>query len=274
MKKISLNHQNGFTLIEIALVFGVIALLGTGIFVNYDKRRASVLADNQSKYIETINRTIVDGYGVVGDFSALTPENLINQGIAPKEMINGSSLSNVWGGDFKTGAATFGGLPGFFITLTQVPASGCAKVASTIANDFLEMDINGVAVKTSANADVLIDVAEAVNNCAPNFNTITLRNRQVIGADPFLPPTPPPPIPPIPVASYPGMIQTPIVQPYSTTCVNGQVGAGPLGGTCGTCPGGGTWNGSFCVVCNVSPSYNGTTLPHEYVYDAGLQRCI
>lgn len=273
MKKTPYLHQSGYTLIEIILAIGVMTLLGVGIFANYDKKRASVLADNQSKYLKIINRTIINGYGTVGNYAALTPANLINEGIAPIEMTNGAALNNVWGGDFTTGAVTFGGVPGFFITLTQVPASGCAKVASTVANDFLEMDINGVAVKTTANANITIDVATAVNNCAANFNTITLRNRQVIGGNPVVVPLINN-IPPLPAASYPGMIQPPLVQPSPTTCVNGQTGGGPWGGACNMCPTGGTWNGSFCVVCNVSPSYNATTLPHDYVYDAGLQRCI
>lgn len=273
MNTISYRQKKGFTLIEIVLVLGVITALGAGIFSTYNKRHDAALANSQSKYLQIINKTVINGYGVTGNFAPLTPSNLIAQGIAPNEMINGTALNNVWGGDFNTGAATFGGSQGFFITLSQVPSSGCAKIASDVANDFMEMDINGVAIKTVANANVMINIATAAANCAPNYNTITLRNRQVVGADPVVVPTINN-IPPLPASAYPGMVQAALVQPSPTTCVNGLTGAGPAGGTCNSCPNGGAWNGSFCVVCNVSPSYTGTTLAHEYVYNSALGRCV
>lgn len=86
--KNKLKIKNGFSLIEMLLVLGVLAVLLIAAFVVYPKVRANVIAEKEVKNIAMIQAGISNLYKGQSSFQSLNNTLLVNAKIVPESMIS------------------------------------------------------------------------------------------------------------------------------------------------------------------------------------------
>lgn len=148
------KQSKGFTLVEILLVVGFIALAGVGIYATYNKVQVSNQANVESRNIDTIRAGIKGLYGSKSAYTGLT-NTVINQAkITPESMRDNTNIGTIvhqFGGNVNitptievTPNKTDGG---FQIEYIDVPSDICVKLASSAAVQFDRVLVNGQVVK-------------------------------------------------------------------------------------------------------------------------------
>jgi type II secretory pathway pseudopilin PulG len=165
------NKSKGFTLVEILLVVGFIALASTGVYIIYSKVQLGAQANAESRNLDTFRAGIKAMYGVTSSFSSPTPiSNLVanNARITPDAMRvvgDANGIINSFGGVVNIAPVSLGTGTnnGFRITYPNVPGGVCVKLATTAGSQFDQVLVNAVIVKTfGTNA---LDPAAAAANC-------------------------------------------------------------------------------------------------------------
>ena len=170
MKFLKNKKQNkGFTLVEILLVVGFIALAGIGIYTIYSKVQVSNQANTESRNLDTLRAGVKSLYGGRPNFNGVTATIANNARVTPETMRTVGSaalITNSFGGTVLIAATPLNAIPdaGFRITYPQVPSSVCAKLVTSVGVQFDQVTVNGVIVKTFA-VNAPIDVALTTTNC-------------------------------------------------------------------------------------------------------------
>jgi prepilin-type N-terminal cleavage/methylation domain-containing protein len=148
--KISVK-QAGFSLVEILLVLGIIALLAISAFVIYPQVRDASNANREAQNLTTIISGIRNLFGNTSTYQGLTT-SLVNQaGIFPKTMNSGILTTtqpiehtgrglveiSSWDADMRR----------FSIMYRDVPSQLCVKLAQNYGKDVDEVIVDGVTVK-------------------------------------------------------------------------------------------------------------------------------
>lgn len=104
--------KNGFTLLELILVLGLIALITIGTYVLYNKRNESRVAAAEATYILIADKnitatasTLKSGFTAQESANALTllkayitnTKQLIDSKTIPEQLINGNTVQSLWG---------------------------------------------------------------------------------------------------------------------------------------------------------------------------------
>lgn len=170
------NKARGFTLIEILLVVGFIALAGIGVYVVYNKVQTGNAANTEARNIDTLRAGIKNIYGASVNYNGIQASVLLNGRVVPDNMRNaaGTAIVNSFGGTVTVAAATFGtgaaADNAFAITFPNVPADVCSKLVTVGGNSFNKVSVAGTDVKdtsstTGATANGKLDVAGMTTAC-------------------------------------------------------------------------------------------------------------
>ncbi len=178
--------SKGFTLIETLLVIAVISIASIKIYTNYREQIISDTADRQALYIKKLiydassmaiqvttgSANLATNIATITN--STTSAGLINAGIVPPEMINGATISNLWGGNFNISGVNVGGLPGLQVFLNSLPPEACVRLASAddVVSTSQSITANGTIVK-NVNSGI-IDSAAATNACTAATNTLVI----------------------------------------------------------------------------------------------------
>jgi len=125
-----MRDRRGLNLIELAIVMAVVGLIVGGIYIAassvYRNVRESSTQDDMLQIVQNMRST----YGVQGlvPSGALANTNLINAGIIPADMIQGTALTNAFGGTSSLTGIT-GPPAAFTITISNIPGSVCSDLA-------------------------------------------------------------------------------------------------------------------------------------------------
>lgn len=169
-----LRKSKGFTLIEILLVVGFIALAGIAAYITYPKVQATNRANTEATNINTIAAGVKNVYAGANTFTGLTEAALITGQQVPTTMINGTTLTNSFGGVVTVAPATLAGGTAngsFAITYKNVPIAECVKLATGVGNNFVNVNVAGTDVKKFP-ATTPVDVASAITSCAGGAVTL------------------------------------------------------------------------------------------------------
>ncbi len=176
------KQSKGFTLVEILLVVGFIALAGVGIYATYNKVQVSNQANVESRNIDTLRAGIKGLYGSKSAYTGLT-NTVVNQAkITPESMRDGTNVASIihqFGGTVTvvpnsdvTPGKTDGG---FQIEYGTVPSDICVKLASSAAVQFDRVLVGGQVVKALGGE---LDPAVIATNCNANAtSTMTFQSK-------------------------------------------------------------------------------------------------
>ena len=143
------TKNKGFTLVEILLVVGFIALASIGIYAVYNKVTTTSKANQENTNLQTLKTGIKQLYGNQGNFTGLTETVIRNSRLAPQQMNTGTAggLINMFGGAVTIAPLAFGSFNGFRITSNNVPGDVCVKLVATASGTFEQITANGTIVK-------------------------------------------------------------------------------------------------------------------------------
>ena len=149
--KFSPMKQQGFTLIELVLVLGVIALIAIAAFLVYPSVVSGTQANTESTDVTSITACVKTLFGSTGDYTGLDTPTAIKGHCPPSTMVAGNfastTMTSVWAQPVDI---TVDATPTLFdITYTNVPTAACLKFVADVGNNFDRVLVNGISVKDS-----------------------------------------------------------------------------------------------------------------------------
>ena len=200
-------RQNGFTLIELMLVLGVMAIIGTGILMLARHVDTSRRVEQETARVQSIFSGLDSAYANAADFGTdLSVATAINNGALPASALTGSRLLDTDGHEIGLSAVSLNGVTGggAKVTFQSLPSGVCTGVVTGLYPRMEQIMVNGQTVKDKGSA--LLDPKSVVAACgasdAPSLaliyaNAGALSGASANGGDPGLGPdrsgTPPPP---------------------------------------------------------------------------------
>lgn len=189
-----IKKKNGFTLMEIILVIGIMSVLATGVYGIAAKRNATFQAEKQAQYVGEITDSLTDYLMSTQTTDVVSIDNvvsdtgsLIAQKIIPPEMAaTPFSLQTIWGTPvFIT--AVVAPVNGFQISLTNIPEEVCTKFTTqaSLLKKAQGISVNGTVVKTPGVSDT--DVGVVASSCVNAGNTVNISvEAYKFGIDPIV----------------------------------------------------------------------------------------
>lgn len=142
------DGEKGATMVEIVMILGILGAftisIATLITSMYDRYRVSRVCGQVEEFKKLINNR----YVADGRYNYASVENIINEGIAPKDMVSGKKLYHSYNGEVTvTGASD-----SYEITFADLPQKVCIELGIlnwTVDNssDLVSLDINGKSFK-------------------------------------------------------------------------------------------------------------------------------
>lgn len=171
------KHTLGFSLIELLLVLGVLAILLTAAFVVYPKVRDDSLTGR------VVNNSVATAANVTHlfhhSYSGLTNTTAINARLVPERMVldrSSSALASEWGGNVTVSSAGLNN-KGWRMVYEDVPSSICTQMATRLSAHFTSVAINGQVIKDSssptADPGVVALACEEANVVALGMGSLT-----------------------------------------------------------------------------------------------------
>lgn len=162
------KKSKGFTLVEILLVVGFIALAGIGIYTIYAKVQVSNQANQESRNLDTLRAGVKSLYASRPSFLGVTNTVANNARVTPDNMRtdDAAAIINSFGGAVTVEPVNLGGGTnnGLRIIYTEVPSAVCSKLVTSAGVQFNSVHVAGTEVKKFGSNEAL-DVAEAASQC-------------------------------------------------------------------------------------------------------------
>lgn len=166
--KMGKRKASGFSLIELLLVIGFIAGALVLAFVTYPKVQATNRANVESQHITVFSGGIKNLYSTAQNFATLSNGVLLRAKIVPDDLQTdgASSITNIWGGAIIIGPDATERLR-YTILYEGVPRSECVKLSTSVAVNFLKLDVNGTAIfdRVGSGGSVNLDPALVSEKC-------------------------------------------------------------------------------------------------------------
>ena len=127
--------RRGFTLIEILLVVGFIAIAGLVVYSIYNKAQTTNLANLEADKFNVMLAGVKTLYGGRNNVDGLTPALLVSSGIVSKEELTApnSNLFRTSWGETMTVAQEAVGSRWITFTYNDVPSEICIKLVNSIS---------------------------------------------------------------------------------------------------------------------------------------------
>lgn len=160
------NQQSGFSLVEILLVLGIIAILAIAAFIIFPQVQDSNRANTAQSNLISMSAGIKNLYGATRNYATLTTEVANQAGIVPASMNGGdktaTAITSSWSAPVAIGPGTVvaGVAQTFTITFQAMPGTICAKLVPGMLQNF-----KAIYVPASATTPLTGDPATAVAAC-------------------------------------------------------------------------------------------------------------
>lgn len=172
------DSEKGHTMVEIVLTLGILGAMSVGIATMvssmHDKYRVSRICQQAEELKKVVNgRYVADG-----SYTPVSVATLLSEGIAPKDMINGTKLWHKFRGEARVSGTT----DTYEVSFYTVPQKACVELGMINwmidnSSDLITLSINSVTFKwpwAASGADKVLP-AEITNigTACKDSNTIT-----------------------------------------------------------------------------------------------------
>lgn len=145
-----IRRRGGFSLVEIAMVLAIVALLVAGVMLFFANANTAQRTNDALQEVSAVNQAVQSLYSGQPDYAGVTAAVLVNSKQIAQKWVRGTTqMANAFGGAVTVAAsAGSGGVANtaYTVTFSNVPAAACAKLATT---DF-GSTMNSVAVNGGA----------------------------------------------------------------------------------------------------------------------------
>jgi prepilin-type N-terminal cleavage/methylation domain-containing protein len=138
------RRSSGFSLVEIAMVLAIIALLVAGIMLFFNNASSSQKTNDAGTEIAAVSQVVRSLWAGQPDYTGVTTSAIAASGQLPNKWTKGTGLTDAFAGAVSVGGTASN--TNFFITMTNVPSLACNKFATTdMGTGLIGAFINGTA---------------------------------------------------------------------------------------------------------------------------------
>lgn len=141
------RRQSGFGLVETLLTLGALSALSLGIYLVLSPASAAAKAKVEQDNLRNLSTAVDRSFGLLGNFQGVSASRVVEDGLAPTRMVDGSTLRTAWGTSV-TIAPHAVNVPadGFAVVYPFAPADVCPRLAAAVARDAYDIRVEGVSV--------------------------------------------------------------------------------------------------------------------------------
>jgi prepilin-type N-terminal cleavage/methylation domain-containing protein len=169
------TRSQGFTLVELLLVLGIILIIGGTVIMaaRYvgDRTTTTRMVDQSTSIVQSVDAVYTNSLGYD---TALSPTVALNNGALSPSQMTGGELRDSLGHPVSLSSAARSGQDGAALQLgfEQLPSRICSSLASAAASGFDEVKVGGTTVK-GPNQRV-VDIAAVTSACVGDNAAVTL----------------------------------------------------------------------------------------------------
>lgn len=236
------NKEKGFTLVELLLIIGLIALASIGIYQKYKKVMTQTNTKLEVQDLYAMTNKIQNAYQMTTSLATLNNTTAIANGLVPQELINSPNIISRYGGTITLTPQTVNSLPGFEIKINNIRPEDCSAIGTSDFADKVDEVFVASSLKKTTGAQLTSANRASIISACSSATDISFRKQMVYNTNPD---------------SY---LQTRTAQTdkyyipsiknnvtsVSPSCSGGSTFSAANGSFC-SCPAGTEWNGSACT---------------------------
>ena len=151
---LSKKRKKGFSLLELLLVFGVIAAIIVAVFMVYPKVSSGQKIDSDIKILGTLNAGIKNLYAGQADFTGLSVDAVIKSKIVPEDIVDDNLIQIE---PYYDGS--------FYIGFENISVDACPKFVSQAGASYFKIVVGSTEVKNIENG-LELNMATTTSACA------------------------------------------------------------------------------------------------------------
>lgn len=166
-----MKQQRGLTLLETMLTIAIIAIVASGILIQYRSVKSDQEVAFETDTLARIVTKMTSTYTQTTTLGSATEDTLtdyISRSKGFESNSNGGKLENIWGGDIKISPIS-PNKKAYSIIYKDVPEAECSSFVLDSANYVKELKVNGVLLKTGSSS---VSVSDLLDNCTKSKNII------------------------------------------------------------------------------------------------------
>lgn len=164
MKKFSKRQQGGFTLVELAIVIAIIVVAIVGIVAKIQSVRLTQQVSAEGANLNAIMGKVQSTFAGRANYAGVSTALLLAQSGFPTQMVNGTTVTNVWGGGVTVAPGT--GNTTVDIAYAGVPTNACIELVSSASRQYNEVTVGTTATKAGAAVSSLATAQTACSAAA------------------------------------------------------------------------------------------------------------
>lgn len=166
-----MKQQRGLTLLETMLTIAIIAIVASGILIQYRSVKSDREVAFETDTLARIVAKMTSAYTQTTTLGSATEDTLtdyISRSKGFEGNSNGGKLENIWGGDIKISPIS-PHKKAYTIIYKDVPEAECSSFVLDSANYVKELKVNDVLLKTGSTS---VSVSDLLDNCTQSKNII------------------------------------------------------------------------------------------------------
>jgi prepilin-type N-terminal cleavage/methylation domain-containing protein len=136
MNRIRHNNQNGFNLIEAAIVLSIVGIVIAGVFAAWgtvtSQQRVRKATDMTTMVVQQVRTTYATRTSLESATGAAFTSALINAELIPSSWLSGTNVMNPWGGVLLVTPETLSSNSAMNISFSALTTEDCIKLANQV----------------------------------------------------------------------------------------------------------------------------------------------